>query len=85
MDCSRADAAFDALLAYELNCMKYDKAGRPTALPAGEGISDFAEMYGTTRAEMQSRWDDVERNLKARAKFDGLLGPQNPYQYRLTA
>ena len=85
MDCSRPSVAFDALLAYELNCMKYDKQGKPTYLPEGEAMSDFARNYGTTIKEMQKCWDEVEMNLKARATFDGLLGKQNPYQYRPTA
>jgi len=48
MDCSRPSVAFDALLAYELNCMKYDRVGKPTYLPEGERIEDFAYKYRTT-------------------------------------
>lgn len=61
--------AFDALLAYELNCKRYEW-GVPEHLhytvkiPKGEEMRDFALKYDTTVEAMKKEWRNVENHLK---------------------
>ena len=57
-----AENAFDAAMAYEINCRrKYDRQGMPSLPPKkGEFMSDYAAMYGTTIQEMK----DYERQVE---------------------
>lgn len=61
--------AFEALLAYEKNCIaKYDYPdwmGKPSKPPIkGERMEDFAFKFGTTIEEMKLQWRLVEYYLK---------------------
>lgn len=67
-DFEKQKRAFDALLAYERNCLKYE-AKHPQHLqyrvriPRGERMSDFAMRFGTTVKEMKKHWLAVERTI----------------------
>lgn len=54
--------AFDAMFAYEKNCVeKYDRMFLPSLpIKKGEYMSDFAAMYGTTVKEMKECEAEVE-------------------------
>lgn len=62
--------AFDALLAYERNCIaKYDRPNRPSVMPpTGERMEDFARQYGTTIEDMKKARNDVEAFLEDQNK-----------------
>ena len=62
----KQERAYNALLAYEKNCLKYEaKYINPqmAKIPKGEHMSDFAMRYGTTIKEMKDQWRQVESAL----------------------
>lgn len=63
--------AYDAMMAYEKNCMsKYDRTGKPSLMPQkGDTMLDFAGRYGTTISEMKKALPEVEYNLES-TKFN---------------
>lgn len=63
-------AAFDALLAYERNCMaRYDRHNRPSVTPIpGERMEDYAVRFGTTIEEMKAARNEVEAFLENQQK-----------------
>lgn len=64
---NKNEIAFQALLAYEKNCIiKYDYPdNRPSKPPIkGDRMSDYAEKYGTTIEEMKNHWRGVEYIIK---------------------
>ena len=63
---AKQERAFNALLAYEKNCLKHEaKCIDPqmAKIPKGEQMSDFAMIYGTTIKEMKDQWRQVEYTL----------------------
>lgn len=63
-------AAFDALVAYERNCIaKYDHPVHPSRKPVeGERMEDFARQYGTTIDDMKKARNEVEAFLENQNK-----------------
>lgn len=60
------ERAFNALLAYELNCCRHEARyldPRMAKIPKGERMDDFAMRYGTTVWEMKKEWRHVEEEL----------------------
>ena len=62
----KSNKAFQALLAYELNAMRYDKPNpfQPTYIPKGERMIDYAKSFGTTVEEMKGQRRAVEFHIK---------------------
>jgi hypothetical protein len=63
---AKQERAYNALLAYEKNCLKYEAKyidPRMAKIPKGEMMGDFAMRYGTTIKEMKDQWQHVESAL----------------------
>ena len=65
----RQKTAFDALLAYELNCWKYESRlpkhlESIAKIPHNERMKDFAKKYNVTIEEMKSQRNAVDSHLK---------------------
>ncbi len=61
--------AFDALLAYEINCMKYESQfpkhlEHLARIPHDERMKDFALKFNTTITEMRNQRNAVDNHLK---------------------
>jgi len=66
-DLDKHKRAFDALLAYEKNCiLKYDYPdNRPSRPPKiGEQMKDYARTFGVEIKDMKACWREVERALE---------------------
>ena len=66
-DLDKHKRAFDALLAYEKNCiLKYDYPdNRPSKPPKkGERMEDYARTFGVEIKDMKACWREVERALE---------------------
>ena len=66
-DLDRHKRAFDALLAYEKNCiLKYDYPDNIPSRPPkkSERMEDYARTFGVEIKDMKACWREVERALE---------------------
>ena len=66
-DLDKHKRAFDALLAYEKNCiLKYDYPDNRPSIPPkkGERMEDYARTFGVEIKDMKACWREVERALE---------------------